>query len=163
MALVYLSFGSNLGDRQLNIERAVSLIREKGIITETVSPLYETEPLHNPGQPVFYNSCASAHTDLAPEECLKALKEAEKKLGRDMEAPRYTPRIIDIDLLYYDNIILKSGVLTVPHPQIRGRRFVLAPLSDIAPDFTDPESGMTIAESLKACKASGYVKKLENR
>lgn len=163
MALVYLSFGSNLGDRRLNIEKAAALICEKGIIPEVFSPLYETEPLHNPDQPVFYNSCVSAHTALTPRECLKAMKDAEKELGRAADAPRYSPRIIDIDLLYYDNIIIKSGDIIIPHPQIMGRRFVLAPLSDIAPDFKDPESGMTVKQALNACAAAGYAKKLESR
>lgn len=163
MATVYLSFGSNLGGRPENIRKAFKMLEEKKIKIRRISSFYETEPLHNENQPSFVNCCAEAETHMSPEECLKTIKQAEKELGRDLNATRYSPRIIDIDLLYYDNIILKSKFLTIPHPQMRGRRFVLAPLSEIAPDFSDPITGIMVKEALLSSECSGKVIKMENK
>lgn len=163
MATVYLSLGSNVGGRSENIRKAIQLLEEKNIKIRQISSFYETEPMHNENQPAFINCCVVAEVSVSPDECLKTLKTAEKELGRDLDAARYAPRIIDIDLLYYDNIIIDSTGLIIPHPHMRGRRFVLAPLSEIAPDFRDPLTGFKVKEALNAPECRGKVTKLESK
>ncbi len=148
MTRVFISIGTNLGDRKANLARALALL-PPAFFPERVSALYDTEPQLVADQPRFYNIAVAATTALPPEEALRKLKSIEREMGRT-DGPRYGPRLIDLDLLYYDGVVLDSPELTLPHPRIAERAFVLAPLSDIAPDFADPVSGRTVAQMLAA-------------
>jgi 2-amino-4-hydroxy-6-hydroxymethyldihydropteridine diphosphokinase len=146
--VIYLSTGSNLGDRALNLRNAIaSLIPE--VQTLTQSSIYETEPWGYSDQPTFLNQVIKASTILEPIELLNFLKEIERLMGRQ-ETFRFGPRKIDLDILFYDDLILDTPKLIVPHPHIAERAFVLIPLAEIAPDLIHPIYKKTIQE-LKAC------------
>jgi 2-amino-4-hydroxy-6-hydroxymethyldihydropteridine diphosphokinase len=145
--VIYLSTGSNLGDRALNLRNAIaSLIPEVHPLSQ--SSIYETEPWGYSDQPVFLNQVIKGSTILEPMELLKFLKEIEAFMGRQ-ETFRFGPRIIDLDILFYDDLILDTPKLTIPHPRIAERAFVLIPLAEIAPDLIHPILMKTIQE-LKA-------------
>ncbi|MEK7277816.1 MAG: 2-amino-4-hydroxy-6-hydroxymethyldihydropteridine diphosphokinase [Chloroflexota bacterium] len=143
MAIVYLALGTNLGDRAGNCRRALDALRHSFSV-EVVSPCYETEPAYVLDQPRFYNLVCRATTTLTPLEVLRALKQIESDLGR-LVTVRYGPRLIDLDLLFYDDLILDLPDLTVPHPLLQERAFVLIPLADIAPELLHPKLGLTIS------------------
>jgi 2-amino-4-hydroxy-6-hydroxymethyldihydropteridine diphosphokinase len=143
MPAVYIALGSNLGDREKNCLRAIELLKEKGIEILKASKMHETEPWGVKEQPRFINMAAEIKTDMAPHELLKLLKDIEKKMGR-AETIRWGPRVIDIDILLWGDLILKTPELTIPHPLMHGRKFVLEPLSEIAPDAVHPVSGKTV-------------------
>jgi dihydrofolate synthase/folylpolyglutamate synthase len=154
---VYFSLGSNLGDRRGNLLSALELISEKCAL-EKVSPVYETEPMYALNQPRFYNLAVEARTELAPEELLRFTQGIERKLKRKRTL-RYGPRTLDIDILLYGSEVVNSPRLTVPHPMIAGRAFVLAPLADIAPDLVHPALHKTIRALRKLCPGlNGVVK-----
>lgn len=141
---VYLGLGSNLGDRAQNLRQALASL-PPALTLETISPIYETEPAHVLDQPRFYNLACRASTALAPLGVLHHLKQIEAQLGR-APGPRFGPRLIDLDLLFYADLILDTPALSVPHPRLTERAFVLVPLADIAPDFVHPVLKQTIAE-----------------
>ena len=148
MAVVLLALGSNLGDRLANLRatlRGLETIARRLV----ASPVYETEPRYITQQPKFLNMAVKAKTSLAPAAFLSAAKALERSLGRET-AVRNGPRAIDIDLLFYDQMILRQPRLSVPHPGIAERAFVLRPLADIAPDWRHPETERTVAEMLAA-------------
>jgi len=144
---VFISLGSNQGDREKAlIEAAASLSPE---ITPTAfSKIYETPPWGYDQQPPFLNQVIRAETSLPPLELLDKFKAIEKDLGRKPTF-RYGPRVIDVDILFYDATIISSGRLTIPHPEIEKRAFVLVPMMDIAPDFIHPVNGRSITNLLK--------------
>ncbi len=147
MVTLYLSLGSNLGDRWQHLQRAVWTLRPLMTIT-AASPVYETIPWGPvQDQPCFYNACLKAETYLPLDILLPAIKQLERELGRD-QTEKFGPHEIDIDLLFYGSIVREVGKRTVPHRQIRKRPFVLIPLADIAPDFLHPVHQMTILELL---------------
>ena len=148
LSTVYLALGSNLGDREANLKKALELIRAKGIEIRAVSGVYETEPVYVKGQPDFYNACVEVKTGLKPGELLEAIKSIEKAMGREKTREK-GPRIIDIDILLCGNIIQKDKGLIIPHPGIRERRFVLGPLAEIAAGAVHPESKITVKEMLE--------------
>jgi 2-amino-4-hydroxy-6-hydroxymethyldihydropteridine diphosphokinase len=148
MKLIYLGLGTNLGQRMANLQLAVDQLAVEVAITG-VSPIYSTPPWGVTDQPDFFNCCVSARTNKSPLAVLSTIKRIEKKIGRQ-ETFRWGPRLIDIDLLFYDNIIFDADVLTIPHPGIVGRAFVLVPLADIAPKLVHPQSGKTVRELLTA-------------
>jgi 2-amino-4-hydroxy-6-hydroxymethyldihydropteridine diphosphokinase len=141
--VVFLGLGANLGDRLLQLQRAVNLLREKLEIL-AVSSVYDTGPMLVTDQPRFLNLVCEALTSLMPEELLALLKSIEIQLGR-VAGPRFGPRLLDIDLLLYDDLIFASPSLTVPHPRILERAFVLLPLAEIAPSLRHPVSHIEIA------------------
>lgn len=145
---ILLALGTNLGDRWANLRRAVRALARL-MVVERVSPVYETAPWGIADQPEFLNLCLSATTTLAPEPLLAALKGLEARLGR-RPGRRWGPRLIDMDLLFYDDLIWQGGGLSLPHPRLAERAFVLAPLADIAPGFRHPQSGLTVAEMAAA-------------
>lgn len=145
MATVYLGIGSNLGEREENCLKAVRALTEKGIIVKKVSTLYETEPWGVKEQPDFINFAVEAETDLFPGVLLQVIKEIEKQMGR-AETYKWGPRIIDIDILFYDDLIYDSTELKIPHPLMHERGFVLLPLSEIAPEKVHPVLKKTINE-----------------
>jgi len=145
MARAYVGIGSNVGDRAETIDRAVrALAQTAGITVAAVSPLAETDPVGGPqGQGAFLNGALALDTSLEPEALLDALQAVERDLGR-RRADRWGPRTIDLDLLLYDERIIAHGRLTVPHPRLRERRFVLEPLAAIAPEAVDPITGRSV-------------------
>lgn len=136
MATVFLALGSNLDDRAANLRRALELLRASVEIKEA-SDVYESEPMYVSDQPLFYNMVVSGATDLPPHELLKSAKGIEAALGR-RAAGHNLPRPIDIDILMYDSAIVDTPELTIPHPRMLERAFVMLPLSDIAPTHVHP-------------------------
>jgi len=147
MKTVYLGLGSNLGDREAMLEAAVSALESPRLHVRRVSPVYETEPMDVPGQHWFLNQVAEAETDLFPLQLLHRTTKVEARLGRRRLAPK-GPRTIDIDILLFGNSVVTTPVLEIPHPRFRDRRFVLAPLADLAPDLRDPVTRKTVRELL---------------
>jgi len=134
VAVVYLGFGSNMGNREKNIQDALKLLEENYVHVEKRSQLIETNPVGGPPQGLFLNAAAKVHADLSPLELLKLLKRIEKQLGR-VKTVINAPRTIDIDILLYDNQNISTPELTIPHPRMKERDFVLKPLKEIYPDF----------------------------
>ena len=136
MAIVYLGIGSNLGDRADNIKKAIDCLNQNGINVQKLSTVIETEPVGGPAQGKFLNAVLEAQTDLPPQDLNAAVKLIEKDLGRQ-ETVRNGPRIIDIDILLYDRISITTPQLTIPHPRMLERDFVMSPLKEIAPDIAN--------------------------
>jgi 2-amino-4-hydroxy-6-hydroxymethyldihydropteridine diphosphokinase len=153
--IVYLGLGTNLGERQRNLEDAIERLGEF-VDVEMRSSIYETEPWGYAEQPRYLNMVISGRTRLAPLELLDRLKGIEEAMGRQaVEAIRYGPRPIDIDILFYDDEVVDDARLQVPHPRIEERAFVLAPLADIAPDMVHPRLGKSVAGLLAEVDSSG--------
>ena len=150
---VFLGLGTNLGQRQQNLDQAVAGLQKLMQVT-AVSPLYETAPWGLVDQPDFYNACLRGFTTYSPYALLAAIKQLEKEIGRTPTA-RWGPRLIDVDILMIDDLVLQSGGLSIPHPSIPERAFVLIPLADIAPDVMHPELGQTIGELATAVDPTG--------
>lgn len=158
MADVLLGLGSNLGDREENIRKAIMLLQERTEVL-AISSIYESEPMYHEDQPWFINCAAKAETELSPREMLSRLKEVERRMGRTNEI-RYGPRIIDIDILFYGSQVIGEEGLTIPHPKIPERAFVLIPLAEIEPNFLHPVLRKTISELLAALHTEKVVKKV---
>ncbi|MCB8983565.1 MAG: 2-amino-4-hydroxy-6-hydroxymethyldihydropteridine diphosphokinase [Ardenticatenaceae bacterium] len=146
MSQIYLSLGTNLGDRPANLQKALSGL-QSGVAFTAVSAVYETEPWGVADQPAFLNICAAGTTALTPFELLQVCKSVETQVGR-RPTYKWGPRLIDIDILFYDDLILDEDTLIIPHPFVEERAFVLAPLADIAPDFVHPQTGETVVQML---------------
>jgi len=159
MPKVYLGLGSNLGDREGNIAEALRRLSE-GVSIERVSSLYETEPVGYEEQPWFLNAVCEGETELDAEGLLRFVKGIEREMGRK-ETVRWGPRVIDIDILLYDDIVLEMPELTIPHPRLHQRRFVLAPLAELAPDLVHPLLGLTMHELLERAGSGKEVHAFE--
>jgi 2-amino-4-hydroxy-6-hydroxymethyldihydropteridine diphosphokinase len=159
MKRVYLSLGSNLGDRVARLEQALRRLGEKGVEIRRVSSFYRTEPVDYLAQPWFINCAAEAATELPPLGLLSALQAVERALGRRPGIPK-GPRAIDIDLLLYENALVRSARLTVPHPRMAERRFVLVPLRELNPALRDPLSRRTVLEMLRETEDQSKVIRL---
>jgi 2-amino-4-hydroxy-6-hydroxymethyldihydropteridine diphosphokinase len=142
MPLVYVGLGSNLGDREATIRRALELLETGGDIeVERVSSLRETDPVGYEDQPRFLNGAAALRTELAPRKLLERLHEVERELGRDRSGPRFGPRTIDLDLLLYGDELVEEPGLQIPHPRLAERRFVLEPLAELDESLEVPRRG----------------------
>ncbi|MBI1838642.1 MAG: 2-amino-4-hydroxy-6-hydroxymethyldihydropteridine diphosphokinase [Flavobacteriia bacterium] len=150
---VYVSIGSNLGNRKKNIMDACQLIQERVGKIELSSQVYENPAKEFESENLFYNLCLKISTTLSPEDLVSCTQGIEKQIGRKEKASMsYESRVIDIDILYYDQVVLETEILTLPHPKIQERKFVLVPLMDIAPKFIDVKLQKTIAELLANCE-----------
>jgi len=147
MARVFIGIGSNIGDRRRNIESAINSIRREGIKITKISGFYETEPWGVKNQPYFINGVIEVETELSPIKLLLLLKRIERDIGRK-KAMKWGPREIDLDILLYDDIILKSEILNIPHPFLEDREFVLKPLCEIAPNLIHPVLKKPVREIL---------------
>jgi len=149
---VYLSLGSNLGDRESNLRAAVERMAAEEIAVLRVSPVYETAPVDYREQPWFLNMVVEADTRLFPMQLLARIGRIERALGRVRSVPK-GPRTVDIDILLYGNAVIRRPRLEVPHPRMAERRFVLAPLADLAPELRHPVARRTVRELLNAAPA----------
>jgi 2-amino-4-hydroxy-6-hydroxymethyldihydropteridine diphosphokinase len=160
--VVYLSLGSNLGDRQANLRNAIGRLLELGDVLE-VSSIYETQPVDVIDQPWFLNCAVAIRTELQPRDFLKGILTIEKSMGRERIQPK-GPRVIDIDILLFGAQTIHTSGLTVPHPAMAQRRFVLEPLAEIAPEAVHPSLRKTVQELRDALpKAAGKAVKVSRR
>lgn len=153
--IVYLALGSNLGDRGENLRQAIAALPPQ-MDVKAKSPIYETPPWGIEDQPKFFNQVIKADTYLQPEPLLKHLKRLEVALGRKPNV-RNGPRLIDIDILFYDQLVLNTPLLTIPHPRLHERGFVLLPLMDIAPELIHPVLRKNVRELAAASSLEGIV------
>jgi 2-amino-4-hydroxy-6-hydroxymethyldihydropteridine diphosphokinase len=146
----YLGLGSNVGDSAAHLRAAIELLGEHGVEVEAVSSAYVTEPVGEVlDQPDFLNAAIRIRTELEPEALLDVCKEVEAERGRALDAPRHSPRPLDVDLLLLGDIELETERLTLPHREVGTRRFVLAPLLELDPNLTLPD-GTRLADALAA-------------
>jgi 2-amino-4-hydroxy-6-hydroxymethyldihydropteridine diphosphokinase len=144
---VYLSLGSNLGDRRANLARAMELLGEAGVRVLRTSSIFETEPMYLEKQPRFFNLAVEAETTLFPRQLLAATRGVERAVGRK-PGTRNGPRVIDIDIVLFGKSVVKLPGLAIPHPGMAERRFVLEPLAELAPDLRHPVTRRTVREML---------------
>ena len=154
---IYLSFGSNVGDRLANLRADIAALGPAGVDVVRVSSVYETEPVDYIEQPWFFNCVIEAQANLEPLALLRALQNIETRLGRKKEVPK-GPRLIDLDILLYGSETIATAELQIPHPRLHLRRFVLIPLVEIAPHLTHPSWHATAADLLARVADTSQVR-----
>lgn len=157
---VYLSLGSNLGDRATQTLRALHELNAAGIEVIQISSHYRTEPLDYQAQPWFTNCVVEVHTSLMPLQLLRMLQSIERRMGRKRGLPK-GPRPIDIDILFFENAVVRSATLTIPHERLTERKFVLVPLREIAPNLRHPVTQQTVVEMLNQTRDTSKVIRLK--
>ena len=150
MIVTFLGIGSNLGDRESFLSSAIRDLRQNGVEILKCASIYETEAKDIGDQPRFLNTVTQASTNLGPRELLELCLTIEEQHQRSRIKPK-SSRTLDIDILFYADAIIREPGLTIPHPRLHERNFVLAPLAEIAPDFIDPRTGESVAELLRRC------------
>jgi 2-amino-4-hydroxy-6-hydroxymethyldihydropteridine diphosphokinase len=153
---VFVALGTNLGDRERNLARGVAGLSERGLHITARSSVYETEPVGGPVQGPYLNAVVQADTALDAQGVLASCLEVERAVGRVRGLPN-APRTLDLDLLLYGALVLRTAQMSVPHPRMHERRFVLAPLLEIAPGVLHPVLGLTVAEMAAACPDQSAV------
>jgi 2-amino-4-hydroxy-6-hydroxymethyldihydropteridine diphosphokinase len=156
----WVSLGSNLGDRALQLALARNYLAESCGRILRVSGIYESRAWGYESAHMFFNQCLQLETALSPVALLQVILEIERKMGRQRGGETYADRSIDLDILYYDDLIIQTDQLQVPHPRMAERRFVLKPLQEIAAGKKDPVTGRTIGEMLERCKDPSGVRKV---
>ena len=159
MARVFVALGSNLGDRPVNLAKAIGVLEELATVVRR-SPVYETAPMYLTDQPRFLNMVVQIETDADPRVLLQQLKQAEADLGREAGA-RYGPRVIDLDILLYGDQVIDQPNLKIPHPGLPERAYVLRPLCDIAPHAVHPVLGQTMEKLLSYLPEDADVQPFE--
>ena len=160
MNKVYLSIGSNLGDRESNIASGIAMLDNQDHITNIKSSsFYKTEPLFNEDQPYFLNIVVEISTTLSPFNLLDKIKEIEIFLGRDRIRKKNQPRTIDIDIIIFGDTFILTEELEIPHPGSIFRKFVLKPLSELIPDEIFPKTGIKVVDLLEKCPDTSVVEK----
>ena len=145
MVRVYIGIGSNLGDRKTNCLRAIEHLEKRGIHIIRQSSMIETEPWGVKDQPEFINMVVEAETDLSPQDLIRQLKDCEQAMGR-VQSHRWGPRLIDLDILFYDDEVIETEELNIPHPEIQNREFVLRSMCELSPDMKHPVLGKSMKE-----------------
>jgi 2-amino-4-hydroxy-6-hydroxymethyldihydropteridine diphosphokinase len=156
MDSVYLALGSNLGDREAHLRAAVRGLKKRSVKIVRCASIYATEPREVLDQPWFLNTAVQAATDLEPQQLLEACLEVEVENHRRRDVDK-GPRTLDVDIIFYGNRLIRTPTLTIPHANFSVRRFVLAPLAEIAPHFVDPVTGKMIRELLDSCADQGEI------
>lgn len=156
--LVYIALGSNIGDRAAMLERGIAALENAGVHVLRRSSFYASEPVDAPPQAWFLNAVIEAETSLMPMRLLRTLMGIEQNLGRRRTVPR-GPRTLDLDILFYGTSVIRSKELQVPHPRIEGRRFVLVPLAEIAPNLRHPVSHKTASQLLAETQDTSRVQR----
>jgi 2-amino-4-hydroxy-6-hydroxymethyldihydropteridine diphosphokinase len=159
MKIIFLGIGTNLGNREGNLEQAVERIGNFPGRVLQASSLYETEPWGFQAEEKFLNMVVKIETDLTPDELLVKILHLESILGRVRGAEQYMSRLMDIDILFYDDLVINEDHLKIPHPLLHERKFVLVPLCEIEPGLVHPVKGKTILELLEICEDRSEVKK----
>ncbi len=162
MRTVYLSLGSNMGDPRAQIEEAIRRLPKAGVEVRRVSSFYKTEPVEVRSQPWFVNCVVEGATELEPMRLLEALKSLERTLGRQPGTPK-GPRPIDIDILLYEKVVVRSPELEIPHSRLAERRFVLAPLKELAPEARHPVTERTVVEMLRDTPDGSAIIRMNDR
>ena len=158
MSVAFIGIGSNLGDRIKNCSDALGQLSKISLI-KSFSSIYETEPVGIEDQPEFINCVIKIQTDLTPTDLLTELLGIERRLGRERSVIG-GPRIIDLDILFYDDRVLESGNLMIPHPRAHLRRFVLEPLNEIDPNLIHPQLSLSVSKLLSDLRDKKIVKKI---
>ncbi len=158
---IVLSLGSNVGDKEKNIKGAVELLEKKLGVKVKKSPVYDTPPLYYKGQDNFYNCCVIFRLEIPAEKLLAIILTIENKLGRK-KGERHGPRTIDIDIIFIGDQVIADDRLTIPHPCMQDRKFVLRPLADIAPQLVHPAVQLTIEEMLEESPDRSKITKIKN-
>jgi len=162
MGRLFVALGSNLGDRLQFLRRAVDALgSEGGFRVASISSVYETEPVGKKDQPKFLNAAVELSSLLSPDSVLVKLKHIEEAVGRT-PSEKWGPREIDLDLIYFGDLVVNSPSLVLPHPEVDKRRFVLTPLVEIAPDFVDPLRACTLGKMLEACPDTASVSRISS-
>jgi len=162
MHIVYLSLGSNVGDRETNLRAAIAALTSAGVRVDRVSSIYETEPVDYQDQPWFLNCVLEAETDMQPHALLQALRAIESQLGSKKEFAK-GPRKIDLDILLYGSETIDTPELQIPHPRMLLRRFVLAPLAELVPTLKHPAWNATAAQLLALSSDKSVVRPFSPR
>jgi len=161
-ASVFIALGSNQGDRELNLLRAIAEIgRLSGTKIVALSGFYETEPVGPVSQPDFFNAVLKAETTLSPRQMLGELQRIERDVFRRVRTERWGPRTMDLDILLWGELVLTDEDLTIPHPRLHERRFVLAPLAEIAPDAVHPLLGKSATVLLAELAADERTRRID--
>lgn len=160
MNTAVLSLGSNTGDRHANLDAAILLLKASDILPVKKSGIYATTPWGKTDQPFFFNQVIEAATELGADELMETILGIEKKLGRTRNE-KWEPRILDIDILFFNDEIIRSETVTIPHPHLHERRFVLAPLAEILPGKIHPVFGKTVSALISELQDPGTVQKLK--
>ncbi len=159
-ALVFISAGSNSGDRLFYLREALRLLNGGFFRVDAVSSVYESEPWGFEDPVSFYNICFSGYVTVNPPVLMRRLLEIEEILGRVRgNGTSYTSRTLDLDILFWDDLLIYSPELDIPHPRAHLRKFVLEPLSEIAPELVHPKFGLSVSELLRKCPDKGEIKK----
>ena len=161
MSIVFIGIGSNLGDRVANCKKAIDEISSIAKVVQ-ISSLYETDPVGKEDQPEFINCVVEIETELSPQDLLKHLNRVEEELGR-VRHEKWGPRIIDLDIIFYDDQVIIDQNLEIPHPRAHLRRFVIEPLCEIAPEFIHPKFSISVLELLNKIEDDKRVVRISDQ